>query len=89
MPFLQNSIAQHQNLTGQRQNLGSDKVGFFGVLHTWGRDIKDFHPHVHFALPGGGVSRDGSKWLQVKKDKPFHPESAKSLYKKLFVKGKR
>ena len=78
-----------KTLLSNDKNLGSDKVGFFGVLHTWGRDIKDFHPHVHFVLPGGGVSRDGSKWLQVKKDKPFHPEPAKSLYKKLFVKEMR
>ena len=38
------------------KNLGSDQIGFFGVLHTWGRDLKDYHPHVHFVLPGGGVS---------------------------------
>jgi len=44
-------------------NLGSDKIGFFGVLHTWGRDLKAYHPHVHFVVPGGGVSHDGSKWL--------------------------
>ena len=67
------------------KNLGSDRIGFFGVLHTWGRDLKDYHPHVHFVVPGGGVSPDGSKWLQVKPDKLFHPLPAKQLYKKLMV----
>ena len=52
---------------------------------TWGRDLKDYHPHVHFVVPGGGVSRDGSRWLQVKPDQLFHPAPAKALYKKLFV----
>lgn len=67
------------------KNLGSDKLGFFGVLHTWGRDLKDYHPHVHFVVPGGGVSPDGKEWLQVKPDRLFHPLPAKKLYKKLFV----
>ena len=67
------------------KNLGGDKPGFFGVLHTWGRDLKDYHPHVHFVVPGGGVSPDGKQWLQVKPDRLFHPLPAKQLYKKLFV----
>jgi len=71
------------------KNLGSDEVGFFGVLHTWGRDLKDYHPHVHFVVPGGGVSRDGSRWLQVKPDQLFHPQPAKMLYKKFFVEALR
>ena len=67
------------------KNLGSEKVGFFGVLHTWGRDPKDFHPHVHFIVPGGGVSKDGKRWLQAKPDQLFHPGPAKALYKQKFV----
>ena len=34
------------------------EIGFFGVLHTWGRDPTVYHPHVHFIVPGGGVSAD-------------------------------
>jgi hypothetical protein len=34
------------------------KLGFFGVLHTWGRDPLVYHPHVHFVVPGGGVAVD-------------------------------
>ena len=49
------------------------------------RRIKDYHPHVHFVVPGGGVSSDGKRWLQVKPDKLFHPAPASQLYKKLFV----
>ena len=67
------------------KNLGSDKTGFFGVLHTWGRDLKDYNPHVHFVVAGGGVTRDGSKWKQVKPGQLFHPQPAKMLYKKLFT----
>ena len=74
-----------RTLLAKDKNLGSDKIGFFGVLHTWGRDLKDYHPHVHFVVPGGGVSRDGKRWLQVKPDRLFHPLPAMKLYKKLFA----
>ena len=40
---------------------------------------------MHFVVPGGGVSPDGSRWLQVNRDQLFHPLPAKMLYKKLFV----
>ena len=61
------------------KNLGSEKLGFSGVLHTWGRDLKDYHPHVHFVVAGGGVSPDGNQWLQVNRDQLFHPQPAKML----------
>ena len=66
-----------RTLMAEPKNLGSKKLGFFGVLHTWGRDLNDYHPHVHFVVPGGGVRDDGSQWLQVKPDKLFHPLPAK------------
>jgi hypothetical protein len=34
------------------------QLGYFGVLHTWGRDPMVYHPHVHFVVPGGGVKVD-------------------------------
>jgi hypothetical protein len=34
------------------------QLGYFGVLHTWGRDPLVYHPHVHFVVPGGGVRVD-------------------------------
>jgi len=34
------------------------QLGFFGVLHTWGRDPMVYHPHVHFVVPGGGAVLD-------------------------------
>ena len=78
-----------RTLLKKPKNLGSEKLGFFGVLHTWGRDLAAYHPHVHFVVPGGGVSEDGSKWLQVKPDRLFHPLPVKKLYRKLFVEAIR
>ena len=40
------------------RSLRGCQLGFFGVLHTWGRDPMVYHPHVHFVVPGGGVRVD-------------------------------
>ena len=42
--------------------VGTDRLGFFGVLHTWGRTL-EYHPHVHYVVPGGGIDEAGSRWL--------------------------
>jgi hypothetical protein len=43
------------------KHLGAD-IGCIGVLHTWAQNLVD-HPHVHFIVPGGGLSADGKRWL--------------------------
>jgi len=43
------------------QHLGAD-IGFLAVLHTWGQTLQH-HPHLHCVVPGGGLSRDGSRWM--------------------------
>jgi hypothetical protein len=42
--------------------LGTDLPGFTAVLHTWGRQLQ-YHPHIHYLVPGGGVSPDRNSWL--------------------------
>jgi hypothetical protein len=42
--------------------VGTDLPGFTGVLHTWGRQVQ-YHPHLHFIVPAGGLSADRRKWL--------------------------
>ncbi|MFX0197646.1 MAG: IS91 family transposase [Candidatus Hodarchaeota archaeon] len=43
------------------QWFGADKMGFFGVLHTWGQPLNP-HPHVHVVVPAGGLNR-GGEWV--------------------------
>jgi hypothetical protein len=40
------------------------KIGFIGILHTWGQNLS-LHPHVHCVVPGGGLSPDG-QWISCK-----------------------
>jgi hypothetical protein len=51
-----------RELASGKRFIGTDRIGFFGALHTWGRDHAVYHPHVHFVVPGGGVSQDGCRW---------------------------
>lgn len=41
--------------------IGGNMPGFFGVLHTWGRQLQ-YHPHIHFIVPGGALSSTDGRW---------------------------
>jgi len=41
------------------------RIGFIGILHTWGQNLC-LHPHVHCVVPGGGLSPDGSRWISCR-----------------------
>jgi len=43
---------------GQAERWIGGQMGMMGILHTWGRNLA-YHPHVHYLVPGGGVSKDG------------------------------
>lgn len=42
--------------------IGTDLPGATGVLHTWGRQ-QQYHPHLHFIVPAGGLSKNRKQWL--------------------------
>ena len=58
------SAATLQQVAGERRLLGAE-LGFVGVLHTWGRQLQH-HPHVHYIVPGGGLSADGKQWVPAR-----------------------
>src|ERR1700730_252891 len=37
-------------------------IGISYVFHTWGQNL-DHPPHVHWIVPGGGVSADCMQWI--------------------------
>ncbi len=43
------------------------EIGFVGVLHTWGQDLK-LHIHLHFIVAGGALSKDRSVFRCSAKD---------------------
>jgi len=55
------SAAAMLELARDPKHLGAE-IGFLGVLHTWGQNL-EHHPHVHYIVPSGGLSADGSRWI--------------------------
>ncbi len=64
--------------------VGSSRLGFTGVLHTWGRDV-NYHPHVHFIVPGGALSEDGQEWLPSRADFFVPVKAASTIYRAKFL----
>jgi hypothetical protein len=81
-----------RDVAGSTRSLRGCQLGFFGVLHTWGRDPTVYHPHVHFVVPGGGVledGKDGTKWMATPKDFLLHHGTAVKVYKAKFADAMR
>lgn len=56
------------------------ELGFFGVLHTWGQTLWQ-HPHVHFIISGGALTKDG-QWVEPKyRNKFLFPADQAQLQK--------
>ena len=60
------------DVAGATKSLKNAKLGFFGVLHTWGRDPLVYHPHIHYIVAGGGVSNDRECWIPTPKNFLMH-----------------
>ena len=58
-----------QQVARNPKHLGAE-IGFFGVLHTWTQTL-EFHPHVHFVVPGGGLNK--GRWTKKHGRKFFLP----------------
>lgn len=59
-------------------------IGFFGVLHTWGQNLLH-HPHVHFVVPGGGISKDGKHWNACRPGFFLPVKVLSRLFRRLFL----
>ena len=72
-----------KRLATDERFIGTALPGFTGVLHTWGRQLQ-YHPHIHYIVPGGGLSADRTTWLPSRTNF-FVPVKALSLiYRALF-----
>ena len=60
------------------------RIGFLSVLHSWGSALTH-HPHVHMIVPGGGISRDGSKWISCRPRYLLPAPVLSQLFRRLFL----
>lgn len=71
-----------QDLAGNPRRLGA-QLGMLGVLHTWARSLI-FHPHIHYLIPGGGLSPDGRTWVAARGNFLLHHKALGAHVRTLF-----
>lgn len=70
-------------LAKDKRYVGSTKVGYLAVLHTWGGMLQ-YHPHIHIVIPGGAVSKDGNQWLSSREDLFVHTKPLAIIFRAKF-----
>ena len=65
------------------KHLGAE-IGLVAVLHTWGQNLHH-HPHVHCVVPGGGPSRDGTRWVACRPGFFLPVRVLSRLFRRLFL----
>ncbi|MCH8012703.1 MAG: IS91 family transposase [Candidatus Marinimicrobia bacterium] len=71
-----------QTLAEDKHYVGG-KIGMIGILQTWTRDLI-YHPHIHYLIPGGGITGDGNKWRPAKKDFLMPVKALSVIYRAKF-----
>ena len=61
-----------QKLASDPKYIGGT-LGMIGILQSWTRDLR-YHPHVHYLIPGGGLTLDGYTWRPAKYNNYLLPE---------------
>jgi hypothetical protein len=70
-------------IAAEPKHLGA-RIGFTGVLHSWGSAMTH-HPHVHWIVPGGGISPDGERWIACRPRFFLHVRVLSRLFRRLFL----
>jgi hypothetical protein len=65
------------------KHLGA-RIGITAVLHTWGSALTH-HPHVHMIVPGGGIARDGMRWISSRPAFLLPVRVLGKLFRRLFL----
>jgi hypothetical protein len=72
-----------KKLAKDKKYVGSDRIGYLAVLHTWGSRLQ-YHPHIHIVIPGGAVSKEGEQWLSSRQDMFVHTDPFAIIFRAKF-----
>ena len=86
--MFQASATALKRLANDERFLGTDLPGFTGVLHTWGRQLQ-YHPHIHYIVPGGGLSKDRTTWRPSRANFFVPVKALSPIYRALFQEDMR
>jgi hypothetical protein len=67
------------------KHLGA-RIGATAVLHSWGSAMTH-HPHLHIIVPAGGISFDGTRWVQCRPGFLLPVRVLSRLFRRLFLAG--
>lgn len=85
--FFRTAAAALLQLAADERFVGG-QIGLVGVLQTWTRDLR-YHPHLHFLVPGGGLSVEGQHWLPSRANFLVRVEPLGALIRAKFRDGLR
>lgn len=74
------AAASLRTLEADKRFVGCHVAGFFGVLHTWGRQLQ-YHPHMHFVIPGGGLSKARDRWVGANGEFLVHVRALSAMFR--------
>jgi hypothetical protein len=69
------------------RHLGGE-VGGIALLHTWGQTLEQ-HLHLHCVVPGGALTRDGTRWLSAKPGFLFPVRALACVFRGKYLAGLR
>jgi Putative transposase len=81
--LFKSAVEAMTTLAANPRSLGA-KIGGLAILHTWGQALTH-HPHVHCVVPGGGLSIDGSRWIEGRANFFLAVKPLSRLFRRLFL----
>jgi len=72
--FFTEAAGALQTVAARSRHLGAE-LGMLGVFHNWGRQLQH-HPHLHFIVPGGGLTPDRKAWRPARRPDWLLPKAA-------------
>jgi len=69
------------------RHLGGE-LGGLAILHTWGQTLEQ-HLHLHCVVPGGALTRDGTRWLSAKPGFLFPVRALARVFRGKYLAGLR
>lgn len=75
--FFQETSGTLQDIALDPKHLGG-QLGLLGLLQTWTRDLR-YHPHIHYLVPAGALTEDGSRWIRPASADYFLPEKVLAM----------
>ena len=81
--LLKSAVEAMTTLAANPRRLGA-KIGGLAILHTWGQALTH-HPHVHCVASGGGLSLDGSRWIEGRANFFLAVKPLSRLFRRLFL----